>query len=193
MSGDAPRWTAREFLAGLASLAFAGAAAGQTGQSATEQDDAEVRRALSFPRCIILVRHAEKAASGGDDPALSDAGEGRARRLADMLRASGVSHLFASEFLRTKATLAPLSVALQRTIVSVPARDQGALLSALESLPRGSVAVVAGHSNTVPALVEKLAQGRAKTAIEDSEYDKLFVVVQWGAERGQQFTLELRF
>jgi hypothetical protein len=45
----------------------------------------------------------------------------------------------------------------------------------------------------VPALVEKLAQGRAKTAIDDSEYDKLFVVVQWGAERGQQFTLELRF
>jgi phosphohistidine phosphatase SixA len=141
----------------------------------------------------VLVRHAEKAASGGDDPALSDAGEGRARRLADMLRASGVSHLFASEFLRTKATLAPLSVALQRSIVSVPARDQGALLSALESLPRGSLAVVAGHSNTVPALVEKLAQGRAKRTIDDSEYDKLFVVVQWGAERGQQFTLELRF
>ena len=78
-------------------------------------------------------------------------------------------------------------------------RDGRALLSALDSLPRGSVAVVSGHSNTVPALVAALAPGARvvrddpeSLKIDNATYDRLFVVTQWAPGKGAS-VLELRF
>jgi phosphohistidine phosphatase SixA len=191
--------SAREFLGGLATgifgvVAFAGVAnATQGDASAGTQAPADATDALRFPRVFVLVRHAEKGAEPANDPPLSEAGAARAERLAQMLRHSGVTQLIATEFVRTQATLAPLASAVGRPVTTVSARDAKGLLSALDSLPRGSLAVVAGHSNTVPALVERLSGGRAKPSIDESEYDKLFFVVQWGAGKGLQHAFELRF
>lgn len=193
MSSAGPRLTRGEFLAaftGVFALAGGAAANPQAGGQGQSED---VTEKLRFPRAIVLVRHAEKAAEGGTDPALSPAGVQRAERLAQMLAASGVTHLFATEFIRTRTTLEPLSKLAQRPVSEVSARDPKALLSALESLPRGALAVVAGHSNTVPALVERMSGGRSKPTIDESEYDRLFLVVQWGTERGEQLALELRY
>lgn len=159
-------------------------------QTGTEEQDA--LRKLSFPRTIVLVRHAEKAVEPKDDPSLTEEGAARAKRLSDMLGKSGVTHVFSSEYQRTQQTVALLSVAAGVNVQVVPARAPDALLSALDSLPRGAVAVVAGHSNTVPVLVEKLTGGQSKTKIEDSEYDRVFVVTQWGPGRDARL-LELRY
>lgn len=191
MNGAGSVLSRGEFFLALAGVCgLAGAASGQ-GQEAGGEPDAAA--ALRYPHAIVLVRHAEKAAEPANDPALSDAGVARAQRLAQMLARSGVTHLYATEFVRTKDTLAPLSAAAQRPVTTVAARDAKGLLSALDSLPRGALAVVAGHSNTVPALVERLSGGRTKPAIDDSEYDKLFLVLQWGEGRGQQYALELSY
>lgn len=162
------------------------------GAIAPQEGESDALRKLSFPRTIVLVRHAEKAAEPKEDPSLTEEGAARAKRLADMLAKSGVTHVFASEYQRTQQTVALLSVSAGVNVQVVPARAPDALLSALDSLPRGSVAVVAGHSNTVPLLVEKLTGGQSKLKIEDTEYDRLFVVTQWGSGRDARL-LELRY
>lgn len=154
---------------------------------------------LLYPRTIVVVRHAEKAADDPRDPTLSEAGLARAEALARHLAHAGVTDLFATELKRTQLTLLPLARAVGREPQIVPARDGRALLSALDSLPRGSVAVVAGHSNTVPAIVAALApdsrlvQGDPDALkLDEPDYDRLFVVTQWAPERGAT-VLELRF
>ena len=53
------------------------------------------------------------------------------------------------------------------------------LESKLRQLPRGSVAVVVGHSNTVPQMVAELT-GRAAFEIDEGQFDRLFVVTLFG-------------
>jgi hypothetical protein len=53
---------------------------------------------------VILVRHAEKADEPGADPALSAAGEARARALADALRDVKVAAVLTTPYRRTNAT-----------------------------------------------------------------------------------------
>ncbi|MFY0534577.1 histidine phosphatase family protein [Nannocystis pusilla] len=70
------------------------------------------------------MRHGEKAADDPSDPSLSPAGEARAKALAELLGHAGVTHLFASEYRRTQATLRPLADAagLQITVLPAAAR-----------------------------------------------------------------------
>lgn len=184
-------WITRRGALAAVSLALCALLVGAIApQSGTEEPDALHK--LSFPRTIVLVRHAEKAAEPKEDPSLTEEGAARAKRLCDMLGKSGVTHVFSSEYQRTQQTVALLSVAVGVNVQVVPARTPDALLSALDSLPRGAVAVVAGHSNTVPVLVEKLTGGQSKLKIADSEYDRVLVVTQWGPGRDARL-LELRY
>ena len=181
-------------------LPFAGAVRGVLTQSATSsaQQAGELPQGLFYPRTIVVVRHAEKGNDNPTDPSLSDVGVLRALELAKLLGSAKVTHLFASEFQRTQQTLAPLSKAAGVDVQVVPARDPKALLSALENLPRNSLAVVAGHSNTVPALVAALAPSAplvkdAKAlALTEADYDRLYVITQWESGKGAT-ALELRY
>ncbi len=150
------------------------------------------------PTTVILVRHGEKADDDPRDPGLSPAGAARARTLARLLAEAGVTHLFSSELRRTRATLAPLAGATGREPTIIPAADRAALLAAISALPAGSVAVIAGHSNTLPALVTGLG-GEVHGAVAspsgpqlpDDAYDRLFMVIV--PARGEVQTLELRY
>lgn len=130
------------------------------------------------PISVFLVRHAETTASTREveDPPLSEDGQARATALARLVSGAGVTHLFASEYARTQATLAPLAEGLSLEVEVIPARSTDQQLAALRALPPGSVAVVAGHSNTVPDLVSALG-GVAGEPIDHEEYDRVFLVV----------------
>ena len=79
----------------------------------------------------------------------------------------------------------------------VPAGEMPDLIDALRNLPDGSVAVVAGHSNTVPQIVARLGgEVRDLTRrgfIEDSTYDRLFVVTLPVDDDTATQTIELRY
>lgn len=166
---------------------FTAAAAALAWPTARAQDPAPL-----YPKTIVLIRHAEKATEPADDPALSEAGVARAKALATMLGKSGVTHLFASEFARTQATLQPLAAATGVAIATAKAADRRGLAAAIEALPGGTVTVVAGHSNTVPPLLTALTGGKPQTAMAETEYDRLFVVTKWGAGAAATL-LELRY
>jgi broad specificity phosphatase PhoE len=132
---------------------------------------------------LLLVRHAEKAAEPGDDPPLTEAGRERAAALARMAASSGVSAVYATQYLRTQQTVEPLAAQLGLTIRQRDSGDTDGLVAQVLSENRGQTVVVAGHSNTVPMLVEKLT-GKPVPPIEENEYDNLYVVTSWGTGHG---------
>jgi phosphohistidine phosphatase SixA len=156
---------------------------------------------LLEPTTIILLRHAEKGTDDARDPELSERGTERAESLAELLEHAGVTHLFASEYRRTQATLAPLAEALGLDVAVVSARSPDEQVAALRALPAGAVAVVAGHSNTTPALVRALGgklgrrpESRSGDVLGEDEYGRLFVVVLPPTGRGVAVqTLELAY
>lgn len=123
---------------------------------------------------VVLVRHAEKDGDGRD-PGLSDAGLRRAERLAHVLHDLPIAAVYASEFARTAATVAPLCRERHLEPVAVPAADVRALAARLRREHLGGTVVVCGHSNTVPALAKALGVADVP-AIDEAEFDHLLVV-----------------
>jgi len=133
------------------------------------------------PITVILVRHAETAGSSrtGGDPHLSEAGQARAELLGAMLESAGVTHLFASQFARTQEVLGPLAEAtgLEVQVLNADALKQQ--IERLQALPAGSVAVVAGHSNTVPNMAIALG-AKPQNLKRHPQYGPMFEHDQYG-------------
>ena len=140
----------------------------------------------SSPVTVFVVRHAEKGPEN-PDPSLSGEGLKRAEALARVLADARISAAFASEFKRTRETLAPLAAAGRLTTEVIPAAALDSLVGRVRALPPGSRAVVASHSNLVHLIVEKLS-GIKLTPLTDLDYDRLFVVTLQGG-RGEAVVL----
>jgi broad specificity phosphatase PhoE len=119
---------------------------------------------------VVLVRHAEREATGSD-PHLSADGRVRAKQLAAMLAAAGVDAIFTSRFRRTQETAAP--VAAQLHITPVELKDDVAAAKQ-QVRAAGKVVLVVGHSDTVPALIGAL--GGPAVTIGDGEFNRLFIL-----------------
>ena len=139
--------------------------------------DADARDAT----VVFLVRHAEKAATPGPDPELSEAGRARAAALAEALRDAGVDAVLATQFRRTQLTAEPLAAALG--VAPEVVRAEGgaeaharAVADAVRARHVGRTVLVVGHSNTVPAIVGALGGPRLEELCE-GEYANLFVMV----------------
>lgn len=137
---------------------------------------------------VYLVRHAEKAPGGGDVPLAEPEGARRARDLATALADAGVSVVIVSDFRRTYDTAAPLAAELGIAADEIlRITDPAAIAGEIRERWAGGTVLVAGHSNTVPQLIELLggpplcpdyfepdpSQG---CLIPDAEYDHLFVL-----------------
>jgi len=126
---------------------------------------------------VVFVRHAEKATDDSADPPLTKAGQARATCLRSVLEPLHPSRLLTSEYKRTQATLAPASAALGLEAVVIPAREKDQWLQELRHTEAGTVTVVAGHSNTIPDLVEalggKLADLDEHGNIPEDQYNRM--------------------
>lgn len=132
------------------------------------------------PRTIVLLRHAEKAADGDQDPALSERGVARAQEVARLLGELRPKAIYASSFQRTQATVAPLAARSGLTLEVVAATEHERLVEACQALEDGAVLVVCGHSNTIPKLVRALGgepRGLdAKGNLPDDAYGRLYLL-----------------
>jgi broad specificity phosphatase PhoE len=154
---------------------------------------------------IFVVRHAERAEAAAmtpapkdqpaghgmmiaDDVPITPAGRERAKRLAAILRSSGIKRIYTTEYQRTRQTAAPLAEALHLKPIMTAAKDMDPLVAALERLTEP--ALVVGHANTIPDLLRKLGV-TGQVAIGDDEYDNLFVVVRSGT--GPATLVRLRY
>ena len=138
---------------------------------------------------LYLVRHAEKVLDKSRDPALTPQGQARASRLAEILSDEGVLDIYSSDYIRTRASAAPLAEQLNIDITLYDPRDLSALAETLIAGER--TALVVGHSNTTPQLAEILGANPGAPIIEATEYDRLYKIVL----RGERLITEdiLRF
>jgi phosphohistidine phosphatase SixA len=141
-------------------------------------------------RTVILVRHAERTGTMTGDEGLSAAGRCRAGVLAKMLPDAAVKHIFTSEVSRTQETAEPFAKQVGIRPEAVPANNPDLLVNKLRALRAGETALVVGHSNTVPQIIERLGAGKAPV-IADNEFDRLFVVTLDGS--GAASLLSLRY
>ena len=130
------------------------------------------------PTTVIVVRHAEKQNPSplpDNQVPLTAAGQARAATLAQVLAREGVTKIYVTEKLRTQQTAQPLATLRGITPQQIPAANTDQLVTELRSFGnRGRVIVVVGHSDTVPAIVNKLGGGTVTIAA--SEFDNLFVL-----------------
>jgi broad specificity phosphatase PhoE len=128
-------------------------------------------------RTVLLVRHAELQGQVMAQPAetpLSDTGEARAARLAQMLKPAGITAIYTTEFVRTRKTAEPLARELKLETTVVAKAESATLVERLKrEQPEGTVLVVA-HSDTLPALLKALGHG-GEVKIESTDYGNLFV------------------
>jgi broad specificity phosphatase PhoE len=144
---------------------------------------AAAAHAQDSPTVVLVIRHAEKAAEGGDDPGLSEAGLKRAQELVELAEEAGVTAIYTTQYKRSQDTAKPLAARLSIPVtpVEISRENAGAYPSKLAkdvlAKHAGQVVLVIGHSNTVPAIVEAFG-GKRPAAIDDAtEFDRVFVVV----------------
>lgn len=139
---------------------------------------APARAAAQEPTVVVVVRHAEKAAAGGQDPELSEAGTARAGALDAALADAGVDAVVTTQLRRTQLTAGPLMRRLRLTpeVVATSGADHPRAVADAARRHAGQTVLVVGHSNTVPAILTALG-APPMGELCDHEYSNLFVVV----------------
>lgn len=147
-----------------------GAASPTLGIPSAAQTDAVAQ--LSF----VVVRHADRADDGTDDPPLTEEGFARAARLADLLGPRNGTAVYATPFRRTQSTAAPTALSWAVPVTTYdPTTEASALIERIKGdHPQGTVLIV-GHSDTVPAIVSSLCQCLTNPIGED-EFGNLFQI-----------------
>ena len=125
------------------------------------------------PGEIYLVRHAEKAADGSDDPPLSEAGKRHAQALAAWFDGKPLAAVYATHLRRTQQTALPVATARDLDLRVLPAGDSARLVQRLRARDCGQPALVVGHSNTVPEIAAAL--GAAPFSIPETEFGWVYM------------------
>ena len=124
---------------------------------------------------FILVRHAEKVDDGSEDPALSDEGKARAKRLAAHLKNADLTAVYSTPYRRTRNTVEASAESHNLEIqIYEPFADD--LLDTMLESNRGGVILISGHSNTTPQLVNRLIGKEKLEQLDESDYDELYIV-----------------
>ncbi len=147
-------------------------------------------RAGGADTVVYIVRHAEKITgeNAGRDPALTDAGQNRALVLAEILRSENISHVYSSDYIRTRDTAAPTAKNASVLVGLYDPRDLRALAERIKQ--QGGRYLVVGHSNTIRETAQALGASITDAPVyEKSEYDRLYRVT---LNQDGQTTMRLR-
>jgi phosphohistidine phosphatase SixA len=128
-------------------------------------------------RTIYLIRHADKVSDDTDAP-LNEAGQARAKCLANTLKDAQIQQIFTSDLQRTQQTAAPLAETLHLKPVAIPISKPQDVVAAVRSSTARSVLVV-WHDQTLPQILRALGAPEI-TPIAHTEYDRFFVLTLSG-------------
>jgi len=129
-------------------------------------------------KTIVLVRHAEKdtaaANMSGDDP-LSEAGRERSARLLKIVKKYKPHEIFATAYKRTQQTVEPIAAYRKKKVQTYDPAKQPDLVAQIMA-SKTEHYLIAGHSNTIPALANLLAKKEIFKQVPDTEYGVIWVV-----------------
>ena len=127
------------------------------------------------PTTFILIRHAEKANDGTNDPDLKAEGKERAFRLAELLKETKVAAIYATNFKRTRQTVEPLAAEKNIAIQKYEAFQAEEIEKILDE-HRGETVVVCGHTNNIPWTANLLTGTDDLKEYDESQYG-IFLIV----------------
>lgn len=137
----------------------------------------------ALAQTVILVRHAEKA-DQSTDPVLSEAGEARARALAERLSDQRPRMIIRTPLRRNGMTAAGLTEQTEDgrrpTVAVVPIQGRSLrqhvdeVVRLIREQSPDTTVLVVGHSNTVPLIARAL--GQATPNMSECEYDRLLTL-----------------
>lgn len=139
---------------------------------------------------LVLTRHAEKENSKGD-PKLTDAGTKRAENLKDILIPLQPERCFTTSPARCVLTTMPLAKAIKSPNAHYQATDYYSLFDTIIKEHKAKKAVIVGHSNTIPEMLNLLIGEKKYDEFGENEYSRLFLVVTKGL--GESEVLELTY
>ena len=134
---------------------------------------------VNAQQAVILVRHAElqgAAMASAKDMALSEAGEARAKRLAGILKNTGVGAVYVTDFARTVKTAEPLLKEINREPKVLPKGNARDLVERLRKDHRGETVLMVGHTDTLPDVLKELGYS-TEVKIDAQDYSNMFVVI----------------
>lgn len=120
--------------------------------------------AAPAPPVTFVVRHLNTPA-GERDPDLLPEGQRAAVALADRLGDERLAAIYVSDFRRTRQTAAPLAARLGLTPIVYDPADTPALIARVRAGPHP--ALIVGHSNTVPDIIEQLGGTRPAPLVHE--------------------------
>lgn len=124
---------------------------------------------------VFIIRHAEKADDGSKDPSLSAAGKSRAAALAKTLSKTRIHGIYSTPYKRTRETVGVLSTQTGVSVENYDPMDLEAIRLLVHN-QKGKTLVFAGHSNTVPLILNKLTQSISYKSLPETEYDNIWVL-----------------
>jgi 2,3-bisphosphoglycerate-dependent phosphoglycerate mutase len=125
---------------------------------------------------VILVRHAEKKLEpDNQDPDLTPEGSARAQEIARVFAGAGINAIYATQYKRTQQTVKPLADRVGVPVTLLNSRLTEELVNQIQTTHRGQTIFIAGHNNSVPAIVSVLSNEKFPD-IPETEYDNLFIV-----------------
>jgi phosphohistidine phosphatase SixA len=132
---------------------------------------------LAIQWTFVVVRHANWADDGTEDPPLTEAGEIRARRLADLLSSRAGVAVYATSHRRAQDTAQPTAVVWDLHVTTYDGDLAPAtLISQIKQRHPAGLILIVGHSDTVPGIVDELCRCRVDP-IPENDYATLFEVV----------------
>ncbi len=140
---------------------------------------------------IILLRHAEKILDGSKDPPLTDQGKLRAIELAYILAHLPIDAIYSTPFKRTRQTVKPIADEKNKKVLTYHTGNEKKFLGMVLHNNCGGIVLVAGHSNTVPQLVNHLMGNSNLPSLKDEIYDNIFIVSVNSLGKGK--LIRLRF
>ncbi|MGH8052079.1 MAG: SixA phosphatase family protein [Arenimonas sp.] len=136
---------------------------------------------LAADTVVVVVRHAEKSTDDPKDPSLSEQGDARAKKLAEVLKNADVKAVYTTQYKRTQQTGLPTAMqsGLQVEVRSATKENAKSyssdLLKEIQKKHKGETVLIVGHSNTVPEIVKDMS-GVDVAAIGENEFDRLYVI-----------------
>jgi phosphohistidine phosphatase SixA len=139
---------------------------------------------------LVLTRHAEKESSKGD-PKLTKAGYERAENLKNILLPLNPERCYTTSPARCVLTTMPLAKAIKSPNAHYQAKDYYSLFDTVIKEHKTKRALIVGHSNTIPEMLNLLIGEKQYDEFDESEYSRLFLVVTKGL--GDSEIMELTY
>ena len=135
--------------------------------------------AQATPTVVVIVRHADKAATPANDPPLTAVGVERALTLAEFLKDAKVGAVLHTPTTRTRETARPTAERFGLTPEIVPTGPMPAVSAAIVEMVRkhaGQTILIVGHSNTVMPWIAALG-GPKRENLCDHQYDGSYTLI----------------